>query len=509
MSSQTKQWTEKHKYHGHIFYGGVVGFVCGVFMTSLGLIGEHGLLVFLFLGFVTAFLWVVREERKGSTLFLLSIFLFLCALGGVRVLFFDIEHRSTPLILFEEREVEMEGVVVRDVDLRDTTQHLTLDVEKLEGADADGTVLLITNTFTTYRYGDRLSVRGVVDVPTSFETDLGRVFPYGEYLKSQGISHTFFFPETVEILRSGEGNVILHTLLTFKHHFMDRVEFLLPEPSAGLGEGLLLGVKRAIGEELEEVFRVVGIIHIVVLSGYNVTIVAEAIMRLLSFVAPPRVRVGFGIAAIASFALIAGLSATVLRASVMALLVLVARATGRVYDVLRALCIAGVVMLLMNPYLLVYDPGFQLSFLATMGLILLGPLIERYFMYVPSRLQIREFVVATIATQIFVLPLLLYSIGMFSSVSVFANVLVLPAVPFAMLFVFISGMVGFVSSALALPFAYIAHLLLAYIIGVAEILARIPFAAFSVPSFPFIYVVLAYILLTYVMYRMYRKVKNK
>jgi competence protein ComEC len=282
---------------------------------------------------------------------------------------------------------------------------------------------------------------------------------------------------------------------------MRSVEALIPEPAAGLAHGLVLGVKRALGDELERSFRIAGIIHIVVLSGYNITIVVEATMRLLSYFFRPRTRVVFGALAIVAFALIAGLSSTVIRASFMAVLVLVARATGRTYDVLRALVFAGLVMLLVNPKLLVYDPGFQLSFLATLGLILLAPLIEERLSLVPTRFQIREFITATVATQIFVLPLLLYSIGEFSLVAVLVNVLVLPVVPFAMLFVFLSGMLGFVSSLIALPFAYIAYLLLGYIIAMAEWFAALPFAALIVPTFPFWITIIAYAVMAYAMYR--------
>ena len=132
-------------------------------------------------------------------------------------------------------------------------------------------------------------------------------------------------------------------------------------------------MKRALGKDLEEVFRTVGIIHIVVLSGYNIMIVADAIMRVLALFFFPRTRLIIGVGTIALFAILVGLSATVVRASMMAALVLIARGTGRQYAVLRALAFAGTVMLLINPYLLVYDPVFQLSFLATLGLILLSP----------------------------------------------------------------------------------------------------------------------------------------
>ena len=119
----------------------------------------------------------------------------------------------------------------------------------------------------------------------------------------------------------------------------------------------------------------------------------------------------------------------------------------------------------------------------------------------PNFIKIREFLVATIATQIFVLPLLLYQIGEFSVVSVLVNVLVLPMVPVAMLLTFITGIVGLFSSTLALPIAYLTHLSLSYILLVATWFAALPFAAYVVPPFPFWVMVLAYVVLGFIIWK--------
>lgn len=158
-------------------------------------------------------------------------------------------------------------------------------------------------------------------------------------------------------------------------------------------------------------------------------------------------------------------------------------------------------MLLFNPHLLVFDPGFQLSFVATLGLILLAPRLEELLGHVPSVIGVREFLVATLATQMFVLPLLLYQIGEFSVVAVVVNVLVLPMVPVAMLLTFITGIVGLVSTSAALPIAYMTHASLSYIIIVATWFAALPFASFVVPPFPFVLMVMMYVGLGYVLWR--------
>ena len=168
----------------------------------------------------------------------------------------------------------------------------------------------------------------------------------------------------------------------------------------------------------------------------------------------------------------------------MAGLLLLAQFLGRTYDLSRALLFAGAVMVFLNPYLLLYDLGFQFSFMATLGLILVAPRFETFVSDGLSKFSIKEFLVATLATQVAVLPLLLYYIGEVSLVAVAVNVLVLPVVAPAMLATFVAGALGMVSPTLALPFAFLAHLVLSYIIGIALFFASLPFASFVVPPFP-------------------------
>ena len=255
----------------------------------------------------------------------------------------------------------------------------------------------------------------------------------------------------------------------------------------------MVGAKQSLGDELQEDFRKTGIIHIVVLSGYNVTIVAEAIMRFFAFL-PHMFSLSLGAISIIFFAILTGGSATIVRASMMALFVLLARATGRTQTITRALFIAGFLMLLHNPKILVFDSSFQLSFTATLALIYLAPKIEKHFHLLPTRFQLREFAVATVATQIFVLPMILYKMGTLSLVALPVNLLILVFVPITMLFGFITGMLGFVSTIISLPFAFITNALLTYQLKVVDIFASLPVAAIEINYFPIWIAVLIYII---------------
>ncbi len=144
--------------------------------------------------------------------------------------------------------------------------------------------------------------------------------------------------------------------------------------------------------------------------------------------------------------------------------------------------IAGFLMVLHNPMIVAFDPSFQLSFVATLGLITISPLLEKYFLWVTPRFGARDIVLATLSTQIMVLPLLLSMTGMFSVVALPANLLILPVVPFAMLFGFVTSLIVFVATSMAIPFAWITTLLLWYQLMVAKFFGALPFSSFGVPE---------------------------
>jgi len=459
------------------------------------------------LAITNSFFGGVGGEQKSKSLFArhlmcVSFGIFVIALGILRL---EVSSWSEITPSLEERvgqRITLTGVVVREPDVRESTTHLYVKTK-------EDLILAIVDRYDgEFDYGDRVKVTEVLEKPEAFETDLGRTFNYPGYLLARGVSYTLPFAE-VEVLERSKGNPAMSAIFSAKHFFMRQIEILLPEPQAGLSEGLLLGVKRALGEELEKVFRQTGIIHIVVLSGYNVMIVVTFVMYILGAIFGRRLSTGFGVVAVALFAFTVGLSATVMRASIMACLLLVVGLTGRIYFALRGLLLAGLIMLLINPYLLVYDVGFQLSFVATLGLILASTQVSSLLSKIPTWFGVREFLTATLVTQIFVLPLLLYQIGEFSLVAVVVNVLVLPMVPLAMLLTFITGIVSMLSLNLALSFSYLTHLSLTYIILVAEWFATLPFASFVVPAFPFWLVPIAYMLIAYAVWHWFYRREDR
>lgn len=437
----------------------------------------------------------------------LAVFFLALALGIARTEQFKAQLAVSPLASQIGEKVELQGIIIKMPEKRENSLVAVIAVEK-------ELIQITTNRLATLAYGDEILVKGKLARPVSFETDYGRVFNYPGYLLAQGIKYQISFAE-VEVIRVGQGNKIISTLLAFKEKFMAKLEERLPEPEVGLGEGLLLGVKQALGNDLEEAFRKTGLVHIVVLSGYNVMLVVAFFLFFLKSFSRFWQMI-FGLVAITAFAFLVGLGATVVRACLMAGLLLIVNATGRIYFVMRALFLAGFLMVFFNPLTLVFDVGFQLSFLATLGLILIVPILEKYFQKAPNFLDWRSFLLATVATQIAVLPILLYQIGQLSLISIFANVVVLPMVPLAMLFTFLVGILSFVSDALATVFVYPAYWSLSYINNLTLYLADFKYAAVVVPSFGFYLVPISYALMAVLWWKFWQpkndleiKVENK
>jgi competence protein ComEC len=451
------------------------------------------------MGMVVGTGWLVLARRHHVSA--ASTRLVLCAgvavacigLGMFRFSSYDMSLQQTELNARVGDNTTVVGTVVREPDRRAATTFLTV-------ATGDTRVRVSTDVYTPVRYGDTVAVTGKLAVPEPFATDFGRTFDYPGYLRAEGITHTMSFVE-VTIQESAPASV-LRLLYTMKSFILERLYRVIKEPEAALGAGLLFGVQTGLDDELMDDFRVAGVVHIIVLSGYNILLVVLFVMYILSYLLPFRFRLVAGIGAIVLFALFVGFSPSVVRASIMAILLLVSSLLARPYSIMRALLLAATSMVLLNPYILRYDIGFQLSCMATLGLIMIAPTLEQWFRRVPSGwLQTRSFLVATIATQIAVAPLLLYHIGQWSFVAIPANLLILPLVPVAMLCTFLTVLVAVASTVLALPVAFVATLTLSSIIGLAKLCASIPYAVVTVPAFPGYIVPVLYGGLCYLWYR--------
>lgn len=294
--------------------------------------------------------------------------------------------------------------------------------------------------------------------------------------KSPYVGAVIAKPE-IRLIRSGEWPTPLLWLNGLKKIFVERLSSVLPEPSASLAAGILLGSREAIPKNILQDFQRTGLTHILAISGFNIIIMVGFLMYVFS-IFHRRIAVWFSILIVVIFTLLVGAGASVVRASIMGSLGLFAQLLGRKSSGLRALFLAGGIMLLLDPFLLFYDIGFELSFAATAGILLFGERIKNYLKKIPNMLGIRDSLAITLSAQIFTTPIIIYYFRIFSVIAPVSNFIVLPAIPFLMLGSFLCLIFGqtIVGQIIACP----VFLLFNAVIAVVHFLALLPFSFIEV-----------------------------
>jgi competence protein ComEC len=330
--------------------------------------------------------------------------------------------------------------------------------------------------------GDRLHLASNIELAEDFDG-----FAYREYLARQGIG-AIARGRAADVLHGAGG--IGSALAGVRTTLLGGLNDLVPEPEAALGAGILLGVRASIAPEINDAFAMAGLTHVVAISGWNIAIVAALVAAL---VRPLSTRPGgrwttatVAVATVGGYVMLTGASPSVVRAALMAGAMLVARLGGSRAHASSALALAALVMLLVAPPVL-WDVGFQLSLLATAGLVWFGASVERRLPGWPA--WIREPVALTLAAQLTTLPVVLVNFERLSLVAPIANVLVVPFVPVAMLFSAIASVVGALDGAVHLPLIGTAATWLAggaawltlwTIVSLGTAVASVPFAAVDV-----------------------------
>ena len=224
--------------------------------------------------------------------------------------------------------------------------------------------------------------------------------------------------------------------------FAGRVRTHVPESESALGLGFLLGLRRAMPAELSDNLKIAGLTHIVVASGYNLTILVRLARRLFAKRSKYLATLSAAVMII-GFMAVTGLSPSMSRAGLVAGLSLAAWYYGRTIHPLILLPVSAAITLLINPQFGWGDLGWQLSFASFAGVIMLAPLLHSYFFGNKEPGAFRQILIETLSAQIMTLPLLMMSFGVISNVALIANMLILPFVPLAMLLTFMSGVMVF------------------------------------------------------------------
>ena len=491
-----------------IFLFFCVSFIGGVFLNSFFIVPQLLALCFVILGvFLISVLW---ERRK----FVVIGFCFLFLAVGVW------RHQEVILKIYypQEKIVSFSGKVVGEPDIRKDNARLTVEAKEISGK-----ILLVTDRYPEYQYGDELMVSGKIQIPQEFEASEedkssssslagAQDFNYKDYLAKDGIYSIIYYPQ-LELAGRGNysslGSAIYAVILSFKNELRGSINQNLSPPQSSIISAIILGDKRQISQEWKDKLNYAGLRHLTAISGMHVAVLTAILMSFL-------IGLGFwrrhafylSITLIALFILLTGLQPSAVRAGIMGGLFLLAQHVGRKGQSLGMIVLAAALMLFHNPLLLKLDVGFQLSFLAMLGIIYFSPIFQNWLRRVPSFFHLKDVLAMTLSAQVFTLPILIYNFGYFSVVSPLTNILIVPFLPFIMglglMFALLGTVYGFFGQVLSLPL----WLLLTYLLKITEWFSSFSFSAL-VFEISWVWLVIFYLVVAVFVWRFNEKEKLK
>ncbi len=378
-----------------------------------------------------------------------------------------------------EEDVRLRGVVDGEPDERATGRLYRVDVREwfdgVRWAEAEGKVLVRTQLFPAYEYGDLIEIEGELDEPPVFPE-----FDYRDYLLRQGVVSLAAYPD-VTLVESGHGSALKGAVIDVRQSLSGRLDEVLPEPQSSLASGVLLGTRSNLAPDLKEAMRATGTSHLVAVSGQNVALLAGLLIAATAWAIGRRPASWLALATIVCYAVLVGGQASVVRATIMASIYVMSIVLGRQSAAPVGLVLAAAVMTTLDPQV-VHDVGFQLSFAATIGLITLGqelklrlealatrwPAVARS----PVTAPLVETFAITSAAIVFTLPITTLAFGEVSVVALPANLFAVPA------FVAVALTAALAVAASVVPggevMGWVAWLPATYMIGVIELFASLP-----------------------------------
>ncbi len=426
------------------------------------------------------------EPRLRIPPLLLLVFLFLGAwrFGLANP---DLDHGHIAAYNDQGR-FQMVGVLDAAPDRRDRSTQLRVRIEQVAPLDANGmasaavpahgVILALALGQGNWQYGDRLQLEGSPVTPPEDED-----FSYRDYLSRQGV-YTYLTYPGIKRLGRDAGNPLMAEIYHLRDWANAEIYHLYPAPEAPLLAGILLGNDNDLPEDLARAFQDTGTAHIIAISGFNFAILLALFSTLFGKLLPRWWALLLAVLTASGYAILVGATPSVVRAAIMGSLSLLAHQIGRRSAGVNTLCFTAALMCLFNPQL-PWDASFQLSFGATLGLLVYGDRFQQGFMHLLEKRfspqtskriagPVSEYVLLTLAAQVMTLPIILYHFQRLSLSSLLANPLVLPPQPLVMVLSGLAVLAGAVSDPLAHLLAWLAWPLSAYTIRMVEVLASLP-----------------------------------
>jgi len=449
-----------------IFFFSIVFFLIGILAASFGfsfltIVVAVGLLAAIFL-FLDRFKTTNSSEstnlstKKWVTLAIISVF----ALLGAAYYRWDDSKFKDIKIKFN-KEINFSGLVIDDPQYSFNTQTLVVQINE----PYRGKIQAKLSLYPQFHYGDKLAFEGKIEASPPGS--------YANYLAKERINGLSNFPKA-ELVKSRLGSKIKSTLFNLKHSIIDSYQKVLPPEQAAFLAGLIFGERGNLGKDFKKAMSLSGTTHLTALSGQNITIIVVAIAAAIGFIFPPFMTFIITILVILGFVAMTGFDPSAVRAAIMGFIVLLANLAGRIYEPRNSIALAAFLITLFNPKSLVFDVGFQLSFLAVLGIIYLRPALKKLLRFGDKLgfLAWRENFLMTLSAQLATAPILIITFGNFSLLALISNILILTVIPLTMALGFLVGFFHLFSYYLALLSGWLVSLLLTYEIFIINFFAK-------------------------------------
>lgn len=424
-----------------IGFGILSGIILGMFLPS-EIVGQY--IHWIILGVIVWIYLLKKLIRVQSIIWILCITSFAIIIGFWRT---DQFHKKYPFNSFDQfhnKTITVVGTIHGVPTLKPGKQSIRIKPEFINGIKIPHKTLdivIATTDLEKVTIGDRMVVSGKFSLRENFLSDSGRTVQYRLMSYSKKIVGDIRYPNIEKTVHT-HTRTIENIFYKIKNYFIKTLNQIYIAPVSGLLSGIVVGDTSSLDNSLLETFRLVGLIHIVVLSGYNVTLVANSFVRLFSSLGYYR-RLITAMIALSLFILIVGISPTSSRAGVMALSAFAAKYFIKPYVITRGILLALLVMTWISPYAILFDLSLQLSFLATIGIVYIFPVLqERYERFAEN--SFGEILLQTLSVNIMTLPLIIYQMGYFSFISFPINILVLGLIPWITIFGFLSVFIGMI-----------------------------------------------------------------
>lgn len=482
-------------------------FICGLFLANFFNIHKSAAITILVIAFIFILIFRKRGVRLHLTI-ILSISLGILLLNSTKIDYSDntkIWYYNNETLDFKNNtKATFIGRIIDEPDKRIDKQKIKVSVTQLlepVNGSVSGNTLATIALYPPYNYGDIVQINCILTKPGKIED-----FDYARYLSKDNI-YSLCYSANIKLVEKNQGNIFKHYIYKIKNFLFKKVNSIWPEPVSSFANSSLFGFEKLLPSDIDENFRHTGLSHIVVVSGMHVAIIIVVFSTALYKIGINRKQSFlFLLLLLFSFAILSGLSASIIRASIMGILVVFSKNVERYIPNYLVLIYSLIIMALINPLSMFYDLGFQLSFLATIGLIYISPILKNLFKFIPEYFSLREIISTSLSAIIMTLPISLYNFHTLPIFALLSNIVILPFITFDMtLFVFTIA-ISLLNTSLARYCGFISYVLTKLLFWIIKIISSIKISVLDINNFNVFHMLICYAII--IIIYLYAKKKN-